>query len=288
MIIRCTQLQLIAQFRLLLHCPNTNGYWRKTTGECEAQRITKSLPSAAAPDAVNLPAARSNHRLISVRWVPRLFLLFSITQWVNSSQKKEANSRRHISNLRSEKRWAQWRLEHNLQGKGARTKCRWAGSLGAALMSLQGLPTLSETGWISNNVYLILQLQLLQILEQAEPLSLFIHKHISSSLIHCTCSWINKTSWGGNSARASLLLSQRGLTTDQDMTDPILLKSPTQPHHPAHLKGGGIVHVHWGCRAACLWAPPLKKMTCKMQPGHISIRTHHCSIPPHQKELHLK
>lgn len=100
-------------------------------------------------------------------------------------------------------------------------------------MSLKGLLAVSETGRISNNVYLILQFQLLQILEQAKPLLLFIHKHISSSLIYCTYSWTNKTSWVGNTARTLLSLSQRGFNhwPRREWSHPA--KKP--PHRPTAL-----------------------------------------------------
>lgn len=138
-----------------------------------------------------------------------------------------------MSNLRSDKRWVLWMLEQSQRAKGARTRRRRAGGLGAALTSLKGLLAVSEIGRISNHVYLILQFQLLQILEQAKPLLLFTHKQICSSLIYCTYSWTNRASWVGNTARTAISLSQLGFNhwPRHDWSHP----AEKSPHHPITL-----------------------------------------------------
>lgn len=166
-----------------------------------------------------------------------------------------------MSNLRSDKRWVLWMLEQSQRAKGARTRRSRAGGLGAALISLKGLLAVSEIGRISNHVYLILQFQLLQILEQEKPLLLFTHKHICSSLIYCTYSWTNRASWVGNTARTAISLSQLGSnhwprhgwshsaekSKHHPITLPVLsVKAPARSRGiPQPLRGAG--QPAWGC-----------------------------------------
>lgn len=205
-----------------------------------------------------------------MRQDPRLLYCF-ILQRVNSSGKrKAANPRKHqpfLTRVTNVEHWEDWNTTSENRDKTQTSWWPWSS------LSVPEGSSCWIWNWMGFKACLPNSAVPITANSRAgKALLLFLPKHTPSSLRHCAASWTNKPSWGGNTARTQLPLSQ-----------------PHSHHWPwqewSHRAQNSPSRAPFCSLWGCLWAQsglfaPLKELQNWARPGiHQPSPAQHSSVP---------